>query len=128
MFNISRRINTIGELLSISLLLLICVIHTSCGSVESEEKTNDWIDLFNKHDLIGWTPKFSGRPLGENYLSTFNVRDSLLVVTYTQWDSLNDVFGHLFDETPFSSYVVEAEYRFVGAQVPGGPGWAFVRE
>ena len=28
-------------------------------------------------------------------------------------------------KTPFSNYVLRVEYRFVGKQTPGGPGWAF---
>ena len=93
---------------------------------ESNEKSSDpWIDLFNGRDLTGWTPKFSGHPLGENLRNTFAVEDSLLIVSYEDWDSLSNVFGHLFYETPYSSYVLEAEYRFIGEQVAGGPGWAF---
>jgi hypothetical protein len=34
-------------------------------------------------------------------------------------------FGHLFFDEPFSHYRLRVEYRFVGEQLPDGPGWAF---
>ena len=34
-------------------------------------------------------------------------------------------FGHLFHAAEFSNYRLRCEYRFVGEQTPGGPGWAF---
>ena len=36
----------------------------------------------------------------------------------TQWQTFTDEFGHLFYKDPFSYYVLAAEYRFVGEQVP----------
>ena len=33
-------------------------------------------------------------------------------------------FGHLFYKEPFSHYMLRIEYRFVGEQADGGPGWA----
>ena len=85
----------------------------------------EWIQLFNGKDLTGWTPKFKGHELGENYLDTFRVEDGLLKVCYDKYEKYNSKFGHLFYEKPFSNYVIRCEYRFVGDQCPGGPGWAF---
>ena len=34
-------------------------------------------------------------------------------------------FGHIFYKDKFSHYILRVEYRFVGDQTPGGPGWAF---
>lgn len=90
--------------------------------VKQEEK---WLPLFNGKDLDGWTPKFAGHDLGENYKRTFRVEDGLLRVCYDEWDKFEGKFGHLFFETPFSHYRLRVEYRFVGDQCPGGPGWAF---
>ena len=84
-----------------------------------------WIALFNGRDLTGWTPKFSGHPAGENLFDTFGVRDGVLTVSFANWDTFDDRFGHLFYETPFSHYRLRAEYRFVGDQCAGGPGWAW---
>jgi len=85
-----------------------------------------WIPLFNGQDLTGWTPKFKGHDLGENTKNTFRVVDGLLTVSYDQYEQFDDTFGHLFYAKPFSApYRLRVEYRFVGEQVKGGPGWAW---
>jgi hypothetical protein len=86
----------------------------------------EWIPLFNGKDLTGWTPKFAGHELGENYGNTFRVEDGVLKVVYDKdtWEKYDNKFGHLFYKESFSHYVIRAEYRFVGEQCPGGPGWA----
>lgn len=104
---------------SLSLALLV-----SCSSVIAGEK-EEWKPLFNGKDLTGWTPKFKGEKLGENYLNTFRVEDGLLKVRYDQYEKFDNKFGHLFYEKPYSHYRIRAEYRFVGEQVSGGAGWAF---
>ena len=43
---------------------------------------------------------------------------------YDKWTGFNGEFGHIFYKEPFSYYLLAAEYRFVGEQVPGGPAWA----
>lgn len=91
------------------------------SSKVAEEK---WIPLFNGKDLTGWTPKFSGSELGENYKNTFIVKDGLLTIDYSNWEKFNKEFGHLFWKTPYSHYKIRATYRFIGEQVKDGPGWA----
>lgn len=84
-----------------------------------------WTALFNGRDLTGWTPKIRGYPAGEDPQGTFRVEDGLLVVGYEGYDGpFQDRFGHLFHETPWSRYHLRVEYRFVGEQAAGGPGWA----
>ena len=78
----------------------------------------DWIQLFNGKDLTGWTPKFAHHELGENFRDTFRVENGMLEVRYDKWPSFTDEFGHLFYKDPFSYYLLAAEYRFVGQQVP----------
>jgi Domain of Unknown Function (DUF1080) len=84
----------------------------------------EWTQLFNGRNLDGWTPKIKGYALGENYADTFRVVDGVLKAAYDKYDTFGDKFGHLFYAQKFSHYVVAAEYRFVGNQVPGGPDWA----
>jgi hypothetical protein len=93
-----------------------------------------WTVMFNGEDLSGWTPKFSGYELGENYRDTFRVEDGKLIVDYSNWERFDGEFGHLFytgnpdsdnPQNEFSHYIMRLEYRFVGEQVPGGPGWAW---
>jgi hypothetical protein len=53
------------------------------------------------------------------------VEDGILKVAYDQYEKFEGKFGHLFYKQPFSNYILRVEYRFVGKQTPGGPGWAF---
>jgi hypothetical protein len=85
---------------------------------------DDWRPLFNGRDLTGWTPKIRRHSLGDNYANTFRVRDGVLEVAYDGYDTFAEQFGHLFFAEPFSRYRLRVEYRFVGAQAPGAPGWA----
>ena len=84
----------------------------------------EWIQLFNGKDLDGWVPKIKGYELGENFGDTFRVEDGILKVSYDKYTSFDERFGHLFYRQKFSHYIIAAEYRFVGEQVPGGPDWA----
>jgi hypothetical protein len=84
----------------------------------------DWVPLFDGKTLDGWTPKIKGRPLGDNYLDTFRVRDGAITVNYDKYPQFDERFGHLFYKEPFSHYRLRVEYRFVGDQAKGGPGWA----
>jgi mono/diheme cytochrome c family protein/glucose/arabinose dehydrogenase len=92
-----------------------------------DSNRKEWIQLFNGRDLSGWDIKFRGHPLNDNFNDTFRAEDGLLKVRYDKWTTFNGEFGHIFYKRPFSSYVVAAEYRFVGDQVTGaGPrnSWA----
>jgi len=86
----------------------------------------EWVSLFNGRNLEGWTPKFVGHEAGVNLNNTYRVEDGLLKVDYSRWDDeFQRRFGHLFYKDEFSHYRLRVEYRFVGEQTPGGPGWAF---
>lgn len=108
-----------GLTLLLGLLLVGRVTAAPAGQSEGE-----WISLFNGKDLAGWTIKIRGYPLNENHNDTFRVEDGILKVAYDRYSKFDDKFGHLFYQTPFSDYRMRVEYRFVGQQTPGGPGWA----
>ena len=110
-------------------ILLMCLPVVACGPSTGDVSTSDaddknWHPLFNGSDLEGWTPKITGQPPGENMGNTFRVEDGMLTVRYDAYDTFDNQFGHLVSDTAFSHYVVAAEYRFVGAQAPGGEAWA----
>jgi hypothetical protein len=84
-----------------------------------------WIQLFNGKDLTGWKVKIKGYELGDNHGNTFRVENGVLKVCYDAYEKFGGKFGHLFFHRPFANYRLRVEYRFVGDQVPGGPGWAF---
>ncbi|MGE0376365.1 MAG: DUF1080 domain-containing protein [Planctomycetaceae bacterium] len=94
-------------------------------SAERRPERGEWIALFNGQNLEGWTPKIQGYESGVNFGNTFRVEDGVLKVGYEAYDAFDRRFGHLFYKQPFSDYRLRVEYRFVGQQVPGGPGWAF---
>jgi hypothetical protein len=104
--------------------LSIFLLAVVSSAPAAEEEDSQWIQLFNGKDLTGWTPKFKGHELGENYANTFRVEDGVIRVVYDGYSQFEGTFGHLFYQTPYSNYVLRVEYRFVGDQVEGGPGWA----
>jgi len=84
-----------------------------------------WETMFNGKDLTGWTPKIRYAAAGENTKNTFRVVDEKLVVSYDQYDTFNEQFGHLFYNKKFSYYRIKLQYRFTGEQAKDGPGWAY---
>ncbi len=87
--------------------------------------TQSWTTIFNGKDLAGWTPKIKGYKLGENFGNTFRVEDGKIVVSYDQYGGkFNGRFGHLFYKGSYGNFMLRLDYRFVGEQLPDGPGWA----
>jgi len=112
--------------LTVAALALALAAALAPASTGGEQPEGKWIQLFNGKDLAGWTPKFKGCEAGENYKNTFRVVGGLLTVSYEQYETFGGRFGHLFYKEPLEApYRLRVEYRFVGKQVPGGPGWAW---
>lgn len=115
------------------LALLIVALFTLTGCRGSEpvdqSQTTDaegFISLFNGKDMAGWTPKFAGVPIGENYKDTFVVENGILKVTYDKYDSFDGKFGHLFYDKPYSHYILRMDYRFVEGHCKGAPGYTWI--
>jgi len=105
--------------------LAAVALSLQAASAQSAADRKDWLQLFNGKNLDGWVPKITGYDLGENYADTFRVENGVLKVSYDKYAQFDGKFGHLFySKQKFSYYLLAAEYRFVGTQVPGGPGWA----
>jgi hypothetical protein len=107
------------------LVLLLCFVIILSACAGHNSGSNEWIQLFNGKDLSGWDIKIRGYELNENFGNTFRVEDGLLKVRYDQYEKFENRFAHLFHKEEFSHYIIRVEYRFVGEQCPGGPGWAF---
>ena len=112
--------------------LAALALTAGCASMQAasggggDPDRKEWIQAFNGRDLNDWDIKFTKHPLGVNFNDTFRVEDGLLKVRYDKWTGWNGEFGHIFYKRPFSHYVVAAEYRFNGVQVPGaGPSLAW---
>ncbi len=112
----------IGAIASIGLGLL--TVGASDAPGQETASRGGWISLFNGKDLSGWTAKIKGYAPDENFADTFRVVDGKLKVSYDKYPRFDGRFGHLFYKRAFSNYRLRMEYRFVGDQCPGGPGWA----
>lgn len=120
----------------LALLVPLLAVLVACGTsqgdgtaAQDEQQAVDpdaeaWTSLFDGESLSGWTPKITGFAPGENARNTFRVEDGMITVGYEDYDAFDGDFGHLVSDTSFSYYIVGVEYRFVGEQAPGGPGWA----
>ncbi len=102
----------------------ICLGCVAVATADEGTKSEKWIQLFNGKNLDGWIPKIRYHDAGENFGNTFCVEDGLLKVGYQSYEEFNQTFGHLFYKDTFSNYRIRCEYRFVGEQCKGGPGWA----
>ncbi|HCD27557.1 MAG TPA: DUF1080 domain-containing protein [Gammaproteobacteria bacterium] len=111
----------------VAALIAICTMLTIPQHVAAETPQNlgsEWSELFNGKDLNSWTAKITGQPMGKDARNTFRVEDGLIKIRYDQYDTFDNQFGHLFFASPFERYQLLIEYRFIGEQLAGGPGWA----
>lgn len=107
--------------ISTACLLLLSVITLA----QKKPSSFKWIKLFNGRDIKDWKVKIKDHPLNENFGNTFRVENGVMKVSYDQYDNFKEQYGHIFYKQKFSAYLLVVEYRFVGDQVKGGPGWAF---
>lgn len=104
-------------------MCLVFFLACSTPTPQADVNEEEWISLFNGKDLTGWDIKITGRPLNDNYLNTFRVEDSMLRISYDEYDQFGTYFGHLYYQKPYSYYKLKFEYRFLGEQTPGGAVW-----
>ena len=122
----TRQFSALGLMRLCVLGMLLCVLAlVQCGEAPEADGDSGWIQLFNGKDLEGWTPKIRGYDLGDNYGNTFRVVNGVMQISYDQYTLYEEKFGHIFYKDPYSHYRLRVEYRFIGEQCPGGPGWAF---
>lgn len=100
----------------------IALLFVSCN--QNDPGKEEWLELFNGKNLDGWQAKISGYPVGENFGNTYRIDSGNLSVRYDAYDTFRSRFGHLAYKDKFSHYKLIIEYRFVGDQCNGGPGWA----
>ncbi len=110
----------------LTFLTLVAATFAAVALAEDKPKPADgeWVQLFDGKTLAGWTPKITGYEFGDNAHDTFRVTDGKITVNYDKYDDFNKQFGHLFYKDKLSHYRVRVEYRFIGDQCKGGPGWA----
>src|SRR3954447_9213473 len=108
----------------LTLVLALLALVPCVPAQEPKKDDGKWVALFNGKNLDGWTPKIKGYDLGENFGDTFRVEDGVIKVSYDKYKDFEGKFGHLFYKDKFSHYRLRVEYRFLGEQCKGGPGWA----
>src|SRR5690606_5826854 len=120
----SHMMRTIGRrrcwLTLVAMVVALGTTGPRAQQAASDRDTREWIQLFEGGDLTGWTRKFAKHDLGGNLSDAVRAEDGLLKIRYDKWTKFDGEFGHIFYGTPFSHYIIAAEYRFVGEQVPGG--------
>ncbi|KAA9014995.1 3-keto-disaccharide hydrolase [Sphingobium limneticum] len=82
-----------------------------------------WEPIFDGKSLDGWTPKITGRALGEDPLHMFIVQDGAIRVSHAQYKHFDGEFGHLFWKAPLGAYRIRFEYRLFGTSLPGIKSW-----
>jgi len=82
-----------------------------------------WQRIFDGKSLAGWTPKITGRAVGEDPRGMFTVHQGAIRVSHANTDKFEGEFGHLFWKTPLSAYRIRFEYRLFGEPLPGIQHW-----
>lgn len=104
------------------ILLLLCLLSASCAPLAAGGG-GGWRPIFDGRTIDGWTPKITGRELGDDPLRTFVVKNGAILVSYNRYDRFAGRFGHLAYRTPFSAYRVRFEYRFSGRWLHDVEAW-----
>lgn len=109
-----------------TLTTLLAAITLATVGCTTAKQDSDWVSLFNGKDLDGWVVKINHCEVGENPGNIFRVEEGLLTVSYADFEgTFKDQFGHIFIDRPYTNYHFRCQYRFIGEQVEGGPGWAY---
>ncbi|MDV3457955.1 DUF1080 domain-containing protein [Sphingomonas sp. HF-S4] len=82
-----------------------------------------WQSIFDGKTLAGWTPKITGRALGEDPLHMFVVQDGAIRVSHANYSRFEGDFGHLFWKAPLGAYRIRFDYRLLGESLPGIQPW-----
>jgi hypothetical protein len=94
------------------LIVFILITLLSC---DNDQSNIQWVNLFNGENLNGWEMKIAGYELNNNYRNTFSVNDGVIKVSYNDYDSFDEKFGHLFyTKKKFKNYHLKMDYRFYG--------------
>jgi Domain of Unknown Function (DUF1080) len=101
----------------------VCILSFNCHSPKKAQANAQWMPLFNGKDLSNWMVKIQHHDMDVNFGNTFRAEEGIIKVRYDQYGDFNDQFAHLYYKTPFSSFHLRFEYRFVGEQQKGAPSY-----
>ena len=86
-------------LLNVNMKVFLLIVTTGFFILHdcvAQEKMPVPIQMFNGKDLKDWTIKIKDHALNENFGNTFRVENGLMKVSYDQYDSFKQQFGHIF--------------------------------
>lgn len=114
------------SLLGLIPLFLVAIIGNIIINYSLEREINDdWEFLLNSNNLTEWKIKIKGHKFGENFKNTFKVENNSIKVSYENYDSFEDKFGHIFfTKKKFENYHLSLEYKFNGDHLNGAPSWS----
>jgi len=104
----------------------IVLFLAACSPSKKSETKNEWIQLFNGHDIADWIVKVHHHDPGVNFGNTFRVEEGMIKVRYDEYGSYNDQFAHLYYKTPFSHFHLKLEYHFTGELQEGAPDYTLL--
>ncbi|TGX52837.1 DUF1080 domain-containing protein [Sphingomonas gei] len=93
------------------------------GAAPAPAPEAKWQRIFDGKSLAGWTPKITGRALGEDPLHMFIVQNGAIRVSHAHYTKFEGEFGHLFWKTPLKAYRIRFDYRLFGEPLPGIQVW-----
>lgn len=82
-----------------------------------------WLSIFDGRTLDGWTPKITGRAVGEDPRGMFIVKNGAIRVSHAGYPRFEGEFGHLFWRAPMHAYRLRFQYRLFGEPLPGVKIW-----
>lgn len=104
-------------------LLFSLTLSSALAQQNPKSSSQKWISLYNGKNLTGWDIKIAGHALNDNYKNTFRAEGDMIRVSYDAYKNFDGKYGHMYYKTPYSHYILQFEYRFLGNQVPGGEEW-----
>ncbi len=114
-----QTLSSFQRIFQVLFILLCCETHAQVAN----EEASDWIPLFNGTNLDGWTIKINGQTMSSDPYQTFYVEDSILKVSYDNYEKFDMQFGHIFTNITYSHYLFRVEYKVLGTGMADAPHW-----
>ncbi len=103
--------------------LLLLPMLALLGAAPAPVPEAKWQRIFDGKTLAGWTPKITGRAVGEDPLGMFIVKNGAIRVSHANYTKFTGEFGHLFWKMPLKAYRIRFQYRLFGDPLPGIKVW-----
>lgn len=104
------------------------LLFLSMGCANKYSKINNadaavWENLLDKEHIKKWNIKIRGEQYDFNYLNTFVVSESMIEVSYDNYKTFDQKFGHIFYSDSLSYYKLQFEYFIHGEHVKDAPAY-----